>query len=45
MGDKWQIKEDLVLKEKKVYVPKKKKLRVEIIQLCCNIPVARHEGR
>ena len=29
--DKWQIKEDLVLKEEKVYVPKNEKLRVEII--------------
>jgi len=30
-GDEWQIKEELVLKEEKVYVLKDKKLRVEII--------------
>ena len=30
--DKWQIEGDLVLKEGKVYVPKNKELRAEIIQ-------------
>jgi len=30
-GDEWQIEEGLVLKEKKIYVPKNKELRVEII--------------
>jgi len=30
-GDKSEIERDLILKEKKVYVPKDKKLRVEII--------------
>ena len=29
--EKWQIKEGLVLKERRVYVPKDEKLRVEII--------------
>jgi len=29
--DKWQIEEELVLKESKVYVPKDEKLRAEII--------------
>ena len=29
--NKWQVKEDLVLKEEKVYMLKNKKLRVEII--------------
>jgi len=29
--DEWQIEEGLVLKEKKIYVPKNKELRVEII--------------
>jgi len=29
--DKWQIEGDLVLKEGKVYVPKNKELRAEII--------------
>ena len=30
-GDKWQIEGDLVLKKGKMYVPKDKELRVEII--------------
>ena len=30
-GDEWQIEENLVLKEGKVYIPKDKELRVEII--------------
>ena len=30
-GDKWQIEGDLVLKKRKMYVPKNKELRVEII--------------
>jgi len=32
-GDKWQIKKDIVLKERKVYVLKNKILKTEIIQL------------
>ena len=43
--DKWQIEEDLVLKERKIYVPKDRELRVKIIQLHHDIPVARYEGR
>jgi len=31
--EEWQIEGDLVLKKRKVYVPKDKKLRVEIIWL------------
>jgi len=30
-GDEWQIEGNLVLKEGKVYIPKEKELRVEII--------------
>ena len=41
-GDKWQIKEELMLKEEKVYVPKDEKLRVEIIQLHHDILVVGH---
>ena len=44
-GDKWQIEEDLVLKEEKMYVPKNEELRVEIIQLHYNILVAGYGGR
>ena len=43
--NKWQVEEELVLKEGKVYVLKDEKLRVEIIQLHYNMPVARHEER
>ena len=32
-NDKWQIENELVLKEGKVYVPKNKSLRLEIIWL------------
>jgi len=33
------------LKKKKVYVPKNKELRFEIIQLHHNVLVVRHEGK
>ena len=36
---------DLVLKEEKVYVPKKEELRTEIIQLYHNTLVAGHRGK
>ena len=42
---KWKIEEGLVLKEGRVYVPKDKKLRVEIIQLHHNTPIAGHGGQ
>jgi len=38
-----QIKEELVLKEEKMYIPKNEKLRIEIIQLHYNILVAGHK--
>ena len=40
--EKWQIEKGLVLKEGRVYVPKDKKLRVEIIRLHHDTPVAGH---
>jgi len=39
------LKEDLVLKEGKVYVPKDKKLRVEIIWLHYDVLVAGHREK
>ena len=39
-NEKWQIKNDLVLKEEKVYVLKDNKLRLEIILLHYNMPIA-----
>ena len=44
-GNKWKIEGDLVLKEGKVYMPKDEELRVEIIQLHHDVPVAGHGGR
>ena len=43
-GDEWQLEEDLVLKEGKIYVPKNKELRIEIIQLHHDVLVAGYEG-
>ena len=44
-GDEWQIEEELVLKEEKMYVLKDEELRAEIIQLHHNVPVVGHGGR
>ena len=41
-NEEWQVKEGLVLKEGRVYVSKDKKLRVEIIWLHYDIPIAGH---
>jgi len=41
-GNEWEIEKDLVLKEGKVYMPKNEKLRIEIIQLHHDVPVAEH---
>jgi len=40
--EEWQIEEGLVLKEGRVYVPKDEKLRVEIIWLHHDTPIAGH---
>ena len=40
--EEWQIEEELVLKEGKVYVLKDEKLRVEMIQLHHDMPIAGH---
>jgi len=44
-NDKWQIENDLVLKEGKVYVLRDEKLRLEIIQLHHDILIAEHGGQ
>ena len=36
---------ELVLKERKVYVPKDEELRTEIIQLHHDVPMAGHGGK
>ena len=43
-NEEWQIEEGLMLKEGKVYIPKDKKLRMEIIRLHHDIPITEHEG-
>ena len=43
--EEWQIEEGLVLKEGRVYVPKDEKLRVEIIQLHHDTPIAGYRGQ
>ena len=43
--EEWQIERDLVLKKRKVYILKNEVLRMEIIQLHHDIPVAEHGGR
>jgi len=42
-GGKWQVEENLVLKKGKVYVLKHKKLKIEIIWLYHDVPVAGYE--
>ena len=44
-GNEWKIKEDLVLKEGKVYVPKDEELRAEVIRLHHDVPAAGHGGK
>jgi len=44
-GEEQQLEEDLVLKERKVYVLKDEELRVEIIQLHYDVPVTGHGGK
>jgi len=41
-NEEWQIENDLVLKEGKIYVPKDEKLRLEIIWLHYDMPIAGH---
>jgi len=43
--NEWKIKEELVLKKRKMYMPKDEELRMEIIQLHHNILAAGHGGR
>jgi len=43
--EEWQIEEGLVLKEGRVYVPKDEELKVEIIWLHHDMPIAGHGGQ
>jgi len=44
-GEEWQLKGDLILKKGKIYIPKDEELRIEIIWLHHNVPVAGHGGK
>ena len=44
-GDEWKIEKVLILKERKIYILRNKELRIEIIQLHYDIPVAGHRDR
>jgi len=44
-NEEWQIEEGLVLKEGRVYVPKDEKLKIEIIRLHHDTPIAGHGGQ
>ena len=44
-GNEWQIEEDLVLKEGKVYVLKDEELRAKIIWLHHDVLAAKHGGQ
>ena len=44
-SDEWSLEQDLVLFRGKVYVPKDSKLRMEIIKLHHDTPVAGHPGQ
>ena len=44
-GNKQKIEGNLVLKEEKVYVPKNKELRLEVIWLYHGVLIAKHEGK
>ena len=44
-GNKWRMEGDLILKEGKIYIPKDRELRVEIIQLHHNVLAAEHGGQ
>jgi len=41
----WREKNSLILKERKVYVPKDEALRVEIIRLHHDMPMGGHRGQ
>jgi len=44
-GDEWEIEKDLVLKEGKIYILKNEELKIEVIWLHHDIPVAGYSGR
>jgi len=43
--EKWREEDGLILKDRKVYVPKNKELRAEVLWLHHNMPVGGHRGQ
>ena len=43
--EEWRKVDSVIYKEEKVYVPKDRKLRAEIIQLYHDMPVGDHKGQ
>ena len=43
--EEWCQEDSLMLKERKVYVPRDEKLRAEVIRLHYDIPVGGHRGQ
>jgi len=43
--EEWREHEGLILKERKVYIPKNEKLRAEVIRLHHDTPVGGHGGQ
>ena len=44
-GEEWQLEIELVLKERKIYMPKNEELRVEIIWLHHDILIVEYGGK
>jgi len=44
-GNEWQIEGELVVKEEKMYIPKDKELRAEVIRLHHDVLAVGHRGR
>jgi len=42
--EEWREKNSLILRDRKIYMPRDEKLRVEVIWLYYDTPVGGHEG-
>jgi len=43
--EEWQEENGLILRDRKVYIPRDERLRAEVIQLYHDIPVGGHRGQ
>ena len=44
-NEEWREKNSLILRDRKIYMPRDEKLRVEVIWLYYDTPVGGHEGQ